>query len=256
MFNLVGKHKGQTAVFVLAGPSAKDIDKRLRPYRHHDNLKVITLNNTGRAVTHPDYYACFETMGDKGKDWYSSIVPGYTSLLTSPIAHGDLARHWGGKNTYYSYMGDLMQPHDARWHQLPLVVSALTTAVPTLQCLHYMGFDNVFIVGGDYSIANVGADPANPSMIAEGDFYWDGTKYYLNPPEANACYYNRDPMTGFIGIGGEVCGSNAMLHMHMCAVRCAMDILESDGIDVRNCSGMGLLEKNVANLEESLEEVL
>ncbi len=255
-----GKYYGKTLVFVLCGPSAAGIDERIAPYRDHPDFYVATLNLSAKAVTNPDFHCCFEQLCPV--DYYEHLDPEKTTLLTTPMAgspmphKSKLAEMWGGRNVFYSYMGDMRQPTDERWESLPLLFSALHTAIPSLQAFYHMGFTNILIVGADYSMANPKFDTAFPGQILEADWYFDGSMYRADKGNMGKCYYNGARLLALNGVNGDMCAAPEMLVAHCECTRVCMEILEEAGINVCNCSEQGILDVNVANLESELDRVL
>ena len=255
-----GKHHGKTCLLVLCGPSAAGIAERIAPYRDHPDFKVATLNLSSKAVPDCDYFCNFEQLIPR--DYFEHLDPERTTLLTCPMAgnppphQGYLASKWGGRNVYYSYMGDMRQPTDPRWDSLPLLFSALHTGVAALQAIYHMGFSNVLLVGADYSMANPSMDPRNPCAVLEADWYFDGTKYQADGGNMGKSYYNGQPLALAKGIDGKTVALLPMLHKHMLCTAAAMEVMHEAGVNVRNCSGQGILDYNTHNLEDSLAELL
>lgn len=254
------KYHGKTALLVLCGPSAANIAERIKPWRDHPDFYVATLNLSAKAVPDCDFYCNFEQLIPR--DYFDHLDPEKTTLLTCPMAgspppdEGHLARKWGGRNVYYSYMGDMRQPLDPRWDNLPLLFSALHTGIAALQALYHMGFSNVLLTGADYSMSNPQMDSRNPGMVLEADWYFDGTKYRADENNMGKCYYNGQVLALAKGVDGRTVATLPMLHKHALCTAATMEVMHEAGVNVLNCSGQGILGYNTANLEETLDKVL
>lgn len=251
---LWGKSKGKTALLVLAGPSAAGIADRIAPYRDNPNFKVFTLNKSAHAVPDADYFFCYEQLCPP--DYFAHLDPERTTLLTAPCARAELATKWKGKNAYYAYMGDMRCPEDPRWEHLPLVVSALATCVPALQTIYHMGFSNILVVGSDFAVIN--PESGEEAPVIGGQFYFDGTRYdkFPAPGKKPGSYYDGVDLALIMGIDNQPCATNQMMHRHMHAFACTMEILDDAGINIKNCAGQGILDYNQGILEVELIKAL
>ena len=253
MYALWDQFKGKTAVLVLAGPSAAGIAEKLKPYRDNPDLKVFTLNKSSLAVPDSDFFICLEQLCPPS--YFDHLDPAKTTLLTCPCARAELADKWQGKNAFYAYMGDMRAPDDPRWDNLPLLYSALATAVSSLQMIYHMGFKNVLVVGADFALG-APLEGNEHCPLSKGMFYFDGTMWEREKQPENGSYYNGcDPIMCW-GISGEQCATFPMMYRHMHAFACVMEMIDEAGINVKNCSGQGILDYNTANLEESLAAAL
>lgn len=255
LFSQFGKHHGKTVLLVLPGPSSRGINERLAPYRDHPDFHVATLNYSAHAVKDPDYFCCFEQLCPA--DYFQHLDPERTTALTTPMQgspephKGKLAEMWGGRNIYYSYMGDMRQPTDPRWDGLPLLFSALHTTIAALQALYHLGYSNILLMGADYSMAEPTFAHDAP-VIDTAVWYFDGTEYNSKGSGMGRCYYDRHPLRPFFGIGGDQCAATDQLITYMRCTEVCMQIIHEAGVNIRNCSGKGILDYNVADLEETL----
>ncbi len=250
MYALWDEFKGKTAILVLAGPSAAGIAERLKPYRDNPDVKVFTLNRSAHAVPDSDFFICFEQLCPP--EYFDHLDPKRTTLLTCPCARAELAEKWKGENAYYAYMGDMRAPNDPRWDHLPLLYSALATCVTSLQMIYHMGFQNILVVGGDFALGGP-LEGNEQCPISGGMFYFDGTRWERESEPKNGSYYNGCDAILCWGIAGEQCATFPMMFRHMHAFACVMEMLTEAGLNVKNCSGQGILDFNVANLEESMK---
>lgn len=253
MYALWDQFKGKTAVLVLAGPSAKGAAERLKPFRDNPDLKVFTLNKSAHAVPDADFFICLEQLCPP--DYFAPVDPAKTTLLTTPAARGELADKWQGKNAYYCYMGDMRAENDPRFDHLPVIYSALATCVSALQIIYHMGFSNILVVGADFALGGP-LESDDQAPCSAGVFYFDGTRWERHSEPKNGSYYNGcDPVLCW-GVDDQQCATFPMMFRHMHAFACAMEMMHEAGVNVRNCSGQGLLDYNVAALEDSLNECL
>lgn len=259
LFNQFGKYRGKTVLLVLCGPSAANMDEKLAPYRDHPDFYVATLNLSAKAVKDPDFFCCFEQLCPA--DYFDHLDPEKTMALTtpmqgSPLPHqGRLAEKWGGRNVFYSYMGDMRQPLDERWEGLPLLFSALHTAIAAMQALYHMGFSNILLAGADYSMANPTFCHDKP-VIGEADWYFDGSKYNINGSGMGRCYYDGAPLRLFWGIDKSQCCATDQLITYMRCTEVCMQIIHESGVNIHNCSGQGILNAHTMPLDEALGNYL
>ena len=264
LYREFGKYQGKTVLLTLCGPSAAGLEERLAPYRDHPDFYVATLNLSAKAVKDPDFFCCFEQLCPI--DYFEHLDPSKTTALTtpmqgSPVPHqAKMAEMWGGRNIYYSYMGDMRQPTDERWDCLPILFSAMHTAIAALQALYHMGFSNILLVGADYSMSNPLFAPDKP-VIMEADWYFDGSKYNIGGSGMGRCYYDGAQLQLFECIRHK---PHAPVHVaatdqlitHMRCTEVCMDLIHGAGVNIKNCSGQGILHYNNANLEDELGRCL
>lgn len=226
-----------TCVLVAPGPSAACIGERLKGLR--DKVEVAVVNRAGRMVSDPDYFVCVDAIADP--DWWVGIDSKRTKLLTSPMANFELAEKWTNGNVGYVYLADMGAPDFPGWAPLTAVDAGEVTSTAALAMLKLMGFENVVVVGHDFSWAP-------EKNVAAARFYADGTPL-------GHTYMGKIPQAVIpIETARGIVHTTPWMSLAADAMAAFMRVLESSGVKVFNSTESGILDWPYTPLEEAVDD--
>lgn len=238
-----GKYAGRTCVMVCPGPSSKGIVERLAPFR--DSIDVCAINRAGMYEgLDPKWFGTVEV--HTPPEWHEKIDPMKVTLLATPIVDAAVHRRWNGSNCLYAYLRDCGNPAFPPYKDLGMVVGAYTVSTVLLHMLAVLGYSRILMVGVDLACGDVELSASKDGgSNLKGEVYGDGKTM-------EGTYFEGCMMFRAVGLDGNECFTNSMFLSQRTGLECQMETAWEAGIEVYNCSGRGILDYRVGDLETLL----